>query len=91
MVLHVSLNGIASLSRVQTEPHLAFGDRVTLRGRERGGRIVWREIGVPAEFIYLQQVLLKKGGLKLIGNVSQNILPTVGLLHILFVFKKRQR
>lgn len=35
--------------------------------------------------------LITNGGLKLIGNVSQNILPTVGLLHILFVFKKRQR
>ncbi len=34
---------------------------------------------------------ITRGGLKLIGNVSQNILPTVGLLHILFVFKKRQR
>ena len=91
MVLHVSFNGIVSFSRVQTGPHLAFCDRVILCGRERGGRIVWREIGVPAEFIYLQQVLLQKGGLKLIGNVSQNILPTVGLLHILFVFKKGQR
>ncbi len=30
---------------------------------------------------------ITKGGLKLIGNVSQNILPTVGLLHILFGFK----
>ena len=33
--------------------------------------------------------LITNGGLKLIGNVSQNILPTVGLLHILFVFKKK--
>ena len=79
MVLHVSFNGIASFSRVQTGPHLAFCDRVILCVHERGGRIVWREIGVPAEFIYLQQVLLQERSLKLIGNVSQNILPTVGL------------
>jgi hypothetical protein len=59
--LHVSFNGIASFSRVQTGPHLAFCDRVILCGRECGGRVVWREIGVPAEFIYLQQVLLQKG------------------------------
>jgi hypothetical protein len=32
--------------------------------------------------------LITKGGLKLIGNVSQNILLTVGALYILFVSKE---
>ncbi len=31
---------------------------------------------------------ITRGGLKLIGNILQDILPTVGVLHILFVFKK---
>ncbi len=90
-MLHVSFNGIASFSRVQTGPHLVFCDRVILCGRERGGRIVWRENrGTRGVYLFATGLIIR-GGLKLIGNVSQNILPTVGLLHILFVFKKRQR
>jgi hypothetical protein len=34
---------------------------------------------------------IARGGLKLIGNILQNILPTVGALPILFVFKKKKR
>jgi hypothetical protein len=49
------------------------------------------KLGYPRRLFICNRSYYQKGGLKLIGNVSQNILPTVGLLHILFVFKKRQR
>jgi hypothetical protein len=89
VVLHVSFKEIASFQEFRPGRKLAFCDRVILCDRAYGGRIVWREIGVPAEFIYLQQVYYTVG-LKLIGNVSQNILLTVGVLHILFVSKKNK-
>jgi hypothetical protein len=40
--------------------------------------------------LYFATGLFQKGGLKLIGNVLQNILLTVGALYILFVSKARQ-
>jgi hypothetical protein len=40
--------------------------------------------------LYICNRFITKGGLKLIGNVPQNILLTVGTLHLLFVSKKRQ-
>ena len=38
--------------------------------------------------LYICNRFITKGGLKLIGNVSQNILLTVGALYILFVSKE---
>ena len=56
-----ALKKIASFQKFRPARELALCDRIILCDRESGGRIVWREIGVPAEFIYLQQVLLQKG------------------------------
>ncbi len=46
--------------------------------------------GYP-QSLFICNKSITRGGLKLIGNILQNILPTVGALHILFVFKKEQR
>ncbi len=89
MVLHVSFNGIASFQKFRPGRKFAFCDRVILCDRAYGGRIVWREIGVPAEFIFCNR-FITKGGLKLIGNVLQNIFLTVGALHRLFMSKESQ-
>ena len=89
MVLHVSFNEIASFQEFRPGRNLhsmteLFYVTACMVEESSGGKS-----GYPRR-LYICNRFNTKRGLKLIGNVSQNILLTVGILHILFVSKKRQ-
>ncbi len=89
MVLHVSFNEIASFQEFRPGRNLHSATElfyVTASVVEESSR---GKSGYP-QSLYICNRFITKGSLKLTGNVSQNILLTVGALYILFVSKERQ-
>ncbi len=87
MVLHVSFNEIASFQESRPGRNLhsvtnLFYVTASVAEESSGGKS-----GYP-QSLFICNKSITKGGLKLIGNVSQNILLTVGALYILFVSKE---
>ena len=90
MVWHVSFNGIASFQESRPGRILHSVTELLYVAASVAEESSGGKSGYPRS-LFICNRSITRGGLKLIGNVSQNILPTVGLLHILFVFKKGQR